>query len=366
MRNNFNWYDVRSNPEMDKYIEKANKLLQSTQSGEWDNVRSDENGNTILNYTPPKGDKCLIEENSKKEYDSSEIEIDKNKDIEKLKKLLQSGEWYKVAKEDYEEEQESKQENEEEEYDYSKRGKMAKEDYEEQGKEDPKEEDTSSRGGKLDQKWGGLDKRYADDLFYAGSEKGEIVETDEYAIEKLDSMKDKFNFIAEKLGLISSLILDANELGINVLNFPGYFDFAEFYNRHMTELDNQKKIDFTELSQNINKFYWVLERAVHERQNQPSNEEPLIIIEIDDYEIEKLNKMKNEFKNIADDLDYIQGYLSQAKALGINVNHLPGYFDFTEFYANCMTEIEDQGTIDFTKLSQNINKFHRTLENTIT
>ena len=100
-----------------------------------------------------------------------------------------------------------------------------------------------------------MDKRYADDLFYAGSEKGEIVETDEYAIEKLDSMKDKFNFITEKLGLISSLVLDANELGIDVHEFPGYFDFAAFYNHHMKEIEGQEKIDFTELSQNISKFY---------------------------------------------------------------------------------------------------------------
>lgn len=106
--------------------------------------------------------------------------------------------------------------------------------------------------------------------------------------------------------------------------------------------------------------------AVHERQNQPSNEKPLIIIKIDEYEIEKLDRMKDKFKNIADTLGYIQGNLSQAKALGINVNQLPGYFDFTEFYANCMTEIEDQGTIDFTKLTQNIGKFNRTLENTVT
>ena len=188
------------------------------------------------------------------------------------------------------------------------------------------------------------------------------VEVTGYELEKVNRMKDKFNFIVEKLGLISSLILDANELGINVQNFPGYFDFAEFYNRHMTELDDLEKIDLTELSQNISKFYWALERAVHERQNQPSNEDPLIIIKIDEYEIERLNKMKNKFNYIINNLDYIQDYLFQAKALGINVNQIPGYFDFTEFYANCMTEIENQGTIDFTELSQNISKFNASLK----
>jgi|GEM_PF-1996221 hypothetical protein len=72
--------------------------------------------------------------------------------------------------------------------------------------------------------------------------------------------------------------------------------------------------------------------------------------------------MKNKFNYIINGLNYIQDYLFQAKALGINVNQIPGYFDFTEFCANCMTEIEDQGTIDFTELSQNISKFNASLQ----
>ena len=229
--------------------------------------------------------------------------------------------------------------------------------------DDGKEESDSSETNKLDQKWGGWDKRYADDLFYAGSEKGEIVETDEYAIEKLDSMKDKFNFIAKTLGRILSLILDANELGIDVHEFPGYFDFAAFYNRHMKEIEGQEKIDFTELSQNISKFYWVLLRAVHEKQNQPRNEDPFF--KIDEYELEKLDSMKDKFNFITMRLGYIQNYLSQAKALGINVHKFPQYFYFTEFYNRHMKEIEGQEKIDFTELRENIPHFCWTLEHAI-
>ena len=53
--------------EMDKDKEKLKKLLQSTQSGEWDNVRSDENGNIILSYTSSGGGK----NDFKEEYASS-------------------------------------------------------------------------------------------------------------------------------------------------------------------------------------------------------------------------------------------------------------------------------------------------------
>ena len=334
MRNNFNWYDVRSNPEMDKYIEKTNKLLQSTQSGEWDNVRSDENGNTILNYTPPKGDICLIEENSRKEYDSSEI--DKNKDIEKLKKLLQSEELYKGPSEDYEK----------------------------QGKKDPKEEDTSSGGDKLDQKWGGLDKRYADDLFYAGSEKGEIVETDEYAIEKLDSMKDKFNFIVENLDSISSLMLDANASGIEIRTLSGYFDFARFYNYHMKEIEGQEKLDFTDFIHNISEFHQALQHAVHDWQNQPRNEN-LFFMKMKKSDIEKINRMKEDFQYIVELLGRIKSNLFEANAWGLNEKELNGYFDFADFYNHHIKEIEGQEKFNFTELIHNLHKFCRELEHEV-
>lgn len=88
-------------------------------------------------------------------------------------------------------------------------------------------------------------------------------------------------------------------------------------------------------------------------------------IEVSDYELEKVDKMRQKFEDIAKSLAIIHEYLNKANELGIDVRGIPGYFNFAEFYNSHMKLIRDQKTIEFTELYWNISKFNASLQNVV-